>query len=409
MKNFSHQIQNLNDKTPCMKRFLIFCCLVGYIFALSNAQAWKSSNALQGDGNITAIVTKDDSQNNIIVYGYFDGTIAADGGDDISTYGGRDFFIAKFSKEGNILWINKLGSTSGDDVRGGLAITADDEIMVSGAFPGYLKYSESDSIASSAGFDMFMAKYEPDGTIIWCKNIGSGPSHQRASTMEMDTNGDLIVTGTFKSELHIYSDTIIIAPNSNNHIFIEKLDPSDGSLIWVQTATSLNNPTGGILSDLVTSEDGYFFAGSFADSIILFNDTLVSYTEALDGLGFMTDTNGNLIWQRKFQGYGYAYCQNVSLGDDNNIYFCGAYNSPNLVVDSTGVDTAVAYGNNGSYDFYITSYTKEGDLRWLRTNGGKGSDKLANSEFFGGFINVSGTFADTLAWGGSFIIHSRNG
>jgi hypothetical protein len=80
------------------------------------------------------------------------------------------------------------------------------------------------------------------------------------------------------------------------------------------------------------------------------------------------------------------------LDDDNNIYFTGYYSSPVLYIDSTEIVEYLYDGNNGDFDFFISKYNSNGNLQWIKTAGGPGTDALADAAFFNNEINVSGFF-----------------
>jgi hypothetical protein len=72
---------------------------------------------------------------------------------------GRDFFIAKFDTNGNRLWIRQTPSSggTGDDGNG---------VAVDAAGNAYMTGSDE-----RPGRDPFVAKYDPDGTLVWISHI----------------------------------------------------------------------------------------------------------------------------------------------------------------------------------------------------------------------------------------------
>lgn len=146
-----------------------------------------------------------------------------------------EFFIAKYDKNGNPLWIN--GANSGAvfrHVRGNkLTADKDGNIVVAGEFStdkvnfGTFEFDNNDNTGSEFGsFDIFIAQYSKDGEVIWAQSYG-GDNNEHLHTFILDPFGDFLLFGTFNSpELNI-SDSILfndLSPN-NNEGFGVKFSP----------------------------------------------------------------------------------------------------------------------------------------------------------------------------------------
>ncbi|MEN8193438.1 MAG: T9SS type A sorting domain-containing protein [Bacteroidota bacterium] len=383
-----------------MKRLLLLQIIVtiGY---LGYAQDWTKSNVLLSDNNIDAIKTIADSDNNIIIYGNFSESMNVGSGEDLVSYGGTDYFIAKFDTQSELVWIKKIGSRTDDFFDGGISVGADNSIYLTGGFNNYLFYSETDSIQNNGKDDIFLAKLNKDGDFLWCKNAGTGAQHQRPTTIQIDNSDNILLAGYFKDSITIYNDTTIYADNSFKDYFYSKFNSDDGGLIWAKSLKSINSNRSGFIYTIIPTDTEYFFVGVFADSIIFGHDTIVSLTPTYyDTHLFSTDLSGNINWLRKIQGDVYAYTYTISLDLTDNLYITGYYNSQTLTIDSTETETVQYSSNKGGFDFFIAKYTNSGNLEWFRANGGIGDDRLIYSEIFEGDLHVTGYFSDTLQWGG---------
>jgi len=365
------------------------------------SQDWKNFNILLSDNNIDPINTSVDIENNVIVFGNFTGSIDVGSGESVDSYGGKDYFLAKFNTQSELIWINKIGSRDDDFFDGGVSIGTDNSIYITGGFSNYLLYSEIDSIQSNGKDDIFLAKLNPDGDFLWCRNAGTGAQHQRPTTLQIDNSENILLAGYFKDSIKIYNDTTIYADNSFKDYFYGKFNSNDGGLIWAKSFKSINSNRSGFIFTIIPTDIEYYFVGVFADSIIFGNDTIVSLTPSFyDTHLFSTDLSGNINWFRKIQGDAYAYTYTISMDITENIYITGYYNSQTLTIDSTETETIQYSSNNGGYDFFVAKYTNSGNLEWFRANGGKGDDRLIHSEIFENDLHVTGYFSDTLFWGG---------
>ena len=115
------------------------------------------------DGNLPFVV-KDitvDSRDNLYVTGGYSGTIKLEGIDLTATNTYTDIFIAKYSKEGGLLWANSFGSTSSDV---GQSITLDDygNLYITGSFRESVDFDPTESVnklTSSGKADVFLLQY----------------------------------------------------------------------------------------------------------------------------------------------------------------------------------------------------------------------------------------------------------
>jgi len=381
------------------KQLLSIMLLLGACVAYS--QSWKNSNALFSTDDISIIGSTYDNVGNTLIFGYYTGSISSSTGDVVFSLGDRDLFIAKFDPNSALIWLKSIGGRERDSGSGGIAIDNDNNVYVTGGFRNYLHYSDTDSIQGFGLEDIFLAKYAPDGTAIWCRNAGSGNRHQRSTTMTLDNHGDLMLAGYFFDSIQIYNDTTLYVDNAFKDYYYAKHNTSTGDLIWAEQVKSLDSNYSGFVNDIISTNDNYYLLGVFADSVIFGNDTLVSQTtNYYDSHIVKTDTSGVVNWIRKIQGSNWDYLNSGAVDQDENIYAVGYYDSDILTIDSTETETILLAQNFGDYDYYVAKYSPDGNLIWIRNNGGVGKDRLLSSSFFNNDLQVTGYFTDTMNWGG---------
>jgi hypothetical protein len=115
-----------------------------------------SENAFLSEATDVAI----DPSGNVIVVGYFHGSMNL-GGDTLVSAGGNDIFIAKYDGTGKFLWGRRYGDaaeqqTSNGGVRGVVALDAS-TILVGGTFGGLLDFGGG-AMVSATGSDIFAVK-----------------------------------------------------------------------------------------------------------------------------------------------------------------------------------------------------------------------------------------------------------
>jgi gliding motility-associated-like protein len=119
-----------------------------------------------------------DNSSNIYIVGDFNGNnldFDPSGGTAlISSNGGSDVFIAKYSAIGLYLWAVNVGS-GGSEIGWNIA-TDNTNVFVTGGFSGVSDFNPTsviDNMTSNGGWDIFLAKYLSDGTYQCAFNIGS--------------------------------------------------------------------------------------------------------------------------------------------------------------------------------------------------------------------------------------------
>jgi alpha-tubulin suppressor-like RCC1 family protein len=128
-----------------------------------------------------------DSRGNV----YLTGVTSGELGDQ--EYGGYDAWVAKYSPTGKRLWIRQFGTTL-DDIAFSITTDSRGDLYLTGATLGKLggqQYGDSDA---------WVAKYEPNGTLRWIRQLGTSESDISLG-IATDSNDNLYLTGTTRGKL----------------------------------------------------------------------------------------------------------------------------------------------------------------------------------------------------------------
>mgnify|MGYP006288601483 CR=1 FL=1 len=388
-----------------MKKKDILMILIA-LFAISlYSQSWISSNKISCTETMLEVDSEVNSNGEVYSFGYFSGVLKSAEGITISAYGGRDYFIIKFLPDGKVEWMSNLGSNTDDWVMGGIGLDTDGNIYITGAFQNYLKYSMTDSIESTGGFDIFLAEFTSNGDIDWIRNIGTGAKRQISTTLRVDNENDIIIAGDFIDSIKINNDTTLFSDNSTKDYFFGKFNPDNGDCLWIRQFRTLSNKPGNIW-DIKNTSNHYLLTGIFSDTIGFDTDTVVPFNESSDVHILKTNLQGDIEWIRVIAGNKNELSYSIILDDEENIYVTGYYDSDTLIFDENETEKITAIESYGSYDIFIAKYSTTGNLIWYKTIGGKSEEKVLNLEFFDEKLYLSGYFTDTLKWGGIQLITS---
>jgi hypothetical protein len=184
------------------------------------AHVWsKVFGGIAGNyGNAVAV----DRNNDVFVTGQY--VYQADfGGGTVASAGGGDGFLVKFSGQtGGYIWARSFGGSAYDDAEA-LAVDGNGDVLVSGFTTGNMDFGRG-MVANAGGSDAFLAKFSGStGTNIWGKLIG-GLGNEDGSGLSVDISGNGFLVGSFTQTQTIGGITLS-APYSTA-MFIAKFDPS---------------------------------------------------------------------------------------------------------------------------------------------------------------------------------------
>lgn len=260
-----------------------------------------------------------------------DGGFIATGNTQSYSSGDKDVFFAKYSEDGNVVWVKTWGG-NGNDSPNSIIQTNDGDIMIAGQTESYGNGSES-----------LLAKFTINGDLLWVKTWG-GNGNDYASSLIQNGSGDIIVSG-LTSEYE-----------NNGDAFIAEFNES-GSLSWEKT-WGIGDDDDSAMSVIQTSDGGYAVSGDWSD----YCSTLVKLT-----------SNGDISWM-KLWGYG-----------------GGRSYKANSLIQTTSDNYVVITRSNG-YDsddaIFITSFLPNGDLFWDKSYSSVSDDTASSivESINGGFI-----------------------
>jgi hypothetical protein len=161
-------------KIKIVSSFLLPGLLVGAASAqtLTWTRIWGSSNTYEYGEAVAR-----DASNNLFVAGITLGAF-----DGQTNAGGRDAFLTKFSPAGFRLWTRIWGSPSHEAV-GGVAADAGGNLYVAGHTPGEF-HGESNTRAGKT--DFFLTKWSNDGQRLWTRIWGS-PSNETSAGVVLNS------------------------------------------------------------------------------------------------------------------------------------------------------------------------------------------------------------------------------
>ena len=247
-----------------------------------------------------------------------------------------DAFLAKLDVAGNTQWIELLGTTGDDEARG-LSIDSDDNIYVAGGSAGSLG-----GLPYAGGVrDMFLAKYDDSGNMVWLKLVG-GVFSDVIRDVVVDTNDNIYVCGWYSE--------------GGAQIYLAKYDTS-GSLRW---SRMLGEPGNDFCGKVITDTAGNIYLTG--DSVTNLDGNLNQGDR--DIVIAKYDSAGNKLWTKLLGSIAEERGRAIGLDSDNTIFVTGS-SFGNLNGES----------NLGMDDVFVSSFDSDGNLQLVNLYGTADSDQ----------------------------------
>lgn len=330
-------LKNCQLKHLFLSGILLFVCTLN-----SFSQNWIWAKSPSGNGGATALAA--DAFGNVLVLGSFGNSINFDS-TTLTNNGNSHVFIAKYDANGNVLWAKSLGgygSSVSSDAGGNVFVTgwfSSPTITIGSTILTNAGGNNSGSAGNGEGdpcTDMFIAKYDGAGNMLWAKRVG-GISNEYSRSVSVDSSGNVFVTGSFESssitfDLNTLNNTY--PSGTNRNLFITKYD-ANGYSLWAQSlegeGRSVSTDASGNV--FLTREFGAVFISKY-------------------------NTNGNILWSKSIAA------SSVSTDAEGNLYVAGWFNGSFITFDSISLT-----GNGQGSETFIAKYNMDGNALWARTSG----------------------------------------
>ncbi len=345
------------------------------------------SKRIGGIGNDEGRGVAIDSDGNVVVTGIFENTIDLGGGPLVSA-GSKDIFVASYSTTGNHRW-SKIFGGGATDLGLGVAIDADNNILLTGSFQGTADFGGG-NLASAGNSDIFLASYTAAGAHRWSRKFGSSGEDQGLSVASDNAN-TILITGNFSGNVSFGGGAL--TSMGGEDIFLAKFD-NIGTHVW---SKRFGGPGSDIGKAVVTdTKSNVIVAGSFSLNVNFGGSSLTSNGGTDAFLATLTP-NGEHRWSKGFGGTTHDAGQTVVCDAWDNVVIGGSFQG-GASFGAEGLTSA------GMKDVFLASYDSAGAHRWSRAFGGSGDDTgLSVATDSRGQALIAGEFQGVVDFGGALI------
>lgn len=367
-------------------------------YDVSGKVVWAKNAGGTDDDGSTGIAV--DGNGNVFITGYFNSPSLTFGTSVLNntSVGSSDVFVAKFDKDGKALWAKSAIGIDND--RGnGVGVDGNGNVYITGSYKSPNIDFGASKIYTSGVEDLFIAKYNSSGTLVWSKGAG-GSAMDYAQSISVDAMGNSVICGDFRSPSLTFGSTGLNNAGAGD-FYVTKYD-SSGKVLWAKSAGGSSydfaksvafDPTGNVM-----------ITGYFTSPTLKIGTTTLTNAGDADAFIAKMDANGDPVWLKAIAGNKNEYGNGICTDGLGNIYFTGVTETAALTV---GTDNLT---NNGNYDILVVKYNASGNVEWSKLVGGTYYE-VANSiaaDLSGNDVFITGDFAsDKITFGNSSLI--KNG
>ena len=313
---------------------------------------WQVGFAETQSGDQTVSDIAIDASGNVWLTGYMRGEINFGNGASSANLNNRNIFVAQVSAVGIPQFGRVWGATTTVDMEGrGIAIDPMGHPIIVGHMRGTVDFGLGPQtvVGPVNNRDVVVVKLTPDGmTTMWAANFGGTQGGQTASSVDTDSEGNIIVGGEFSDHLDFRSpmvDVLFSSGNNDDDAFVAKLD-AGGQAQWAQDFGAADDED--VSSVAVTPRDTVVatveFFGPFAFNGATFMNADDPNREDVAVLKLAAD--GTHLWGRYFGDGEIQWVTGAVVADSGNIAFGGAHLGQ-IDIGATMLPTA------GGFDIYL--------------------------------------------------------
>jgi hypothetical protein len=303
--------------------------------------------------------------------------------------GQNDLFIARLDGNGAVTWARKLGGTGNED-GGAIGVFANGDFIVTGTYNVDITLG-TDYYVSSGNNDLFVVKFNNDGTQAWSLSTGTGLNTISVSDLKINSNGDFYLGGEFSGNADF--DAVTLTSNGEKDAFLVKFD-STGALIFANNFGGTGND--GITKIFIDNFNQTYVTGYYSGTGVTIGTTTLNNASNTDIFFAKMDANDVPLFAKTANGAGNNAPSGIyvaGIGNNKKIYLSGTFenvidfgvsiatNNPEQRVSSGQKDVFLAY-----YDSLgnVISSARAGGLN-NETNAGIVADNNNNMFIFGSY------------------------
>lgn len=304
-----------------------------------------------------------DSNGNVYFSGIFRNVVDFDPGTstfNLTSSGWSDIFFTKLDTNGNLVWAKQLGNGSSLEYVSSMDIDAN-YLYLNGGYDLNMDFDPNagTTVLNGDNSNLYVAKYDLDGNLVWAKAIGNSNVNLFFSTgISVDPNGNVYSAGYFSGTIDFDPSTGVsnLTSVDSYDSYILKMD-GNGTMTWVKQISGTNVQR---IYSISAGSDYVYAGGEIFDLTDFDPGSGVANMSGMMGFACKLTMDGNFEW---VQSVGNSV--NSLIADAQDDVYCVGYQSV-----------------SGNDNVVLRNFSSSGNTNWDKSYGG--------SEFnFGFCIHLS--------------------
>ncbi len=375
-----------------MKKMSSLLAGLSLLFTVSvMSQDFNWATQAGGNGTDQGYDISMDGNGNIYVCGWFTETVQF-GSETLISFGMQDIFIACYDTSGVFKWAKQAGSDE-NEVSAGIVTNPDGYSFITGWFSGTADFDEH-SITSAGSYDIYVAKYDPNGNCLWV-NGGGGEQDDYGNRITLANDGGCCIGGSFRGEISIGGHSL--GSMGDRDILLTHFS-ANGDVACAKSAGGTGEDRAyGIYQD----DDGNYYLTGFYTGTAYFDSYDLTSPAIISSFVAKMNNQGVFQWVQSAGGEANDFARGFEIApdDEGNLVATGFFSN---VLNVAG-HSIVSNGGQFDFDIYLLKFDYEGTVTWARNAGGYGMDHgrdlfvLPNGEIYlTGFFSGTGFFGEIM-------------
>lgn len=342
-------------------------------YSATGALVW--ADRIGGTAADTVSSLARDVGGNLYLGGGFEGAPDFDPGagtQSLTSVGGEDGFVARFTSAGALIWVRRFGGTGLDQVTD-VSVDGAGNVYAAGVFQGQadlLPAAGGQIVSNGTAQDGFLLALDPAGAARWAYPIG-GVEADAAVAVAVTSDGSVSVAGSFRglADIHSGSPTLQLTSAGGTDGFLASYTAA-GALRWARAITGTSDEdvqTGGLAAD---AAGGVVVTGAFAGTTTFGPGVAGSRTSLGANDWYVAAFDATGAFQSVFAvgGTGSDPAPHIALDEGGSVLVTGGFQGTVDLDPGAGTRIITSLATAGS-DVFAARYTPAGALVWANSFG----------------------------------------
>jgi hypothetical protein len=298
-----------------------------------------------------------------------------------------DGFLAKYSPDGNPLWVARTAGTSYDS--GGLSVKTDSvgDVYSLGAnvFAAVTFYNANGTTGGSLSFTgstteaTWLAKWNSSGTFQWALRFVVNDTNTSIGSLSIDSNANLYLSFAYNATMTLRntSDAVVATlSNAGSYDAFIASYTSAGAYRW--HARIIGTGSSDLVAHTGSSNGDQYVLGWYTGTITIYtsgeaSSNTLTNSGSYDVFLIKYSSAGVLQWSTRIGSVNNDVSYMPSVDPNGNVYVTGRYEGT-CTFFNVGGGIAATLSNITSPDVFLAKYTTNGQLIWATRIAGTGAD-----------------------------------